>query len=296
MGVHVVRPDGDGPFPVIVFFHHGPGLDEGAKKTMGRIAEWGYYVVAHDRYHRAEPWYTMQSRSDEEVQKMFGLILGTSEDQVAEDLTALLAWLPSDPSARGGALGCIGYCIGARSVLRTIGDRGEQFRAAVGLHPSFCTTDDSDSPHLAVPSYTGSLYIAFGSADTMQPASANTALIEATNALPKGEAGDPRRRGPRVRGLRAELPRERGDTLLRSGQDRVRSARSRADRRRSSYQLLSTPLRGAASTSASPGRRSIRTGRRRRTSTGRLVVPCRRRTPTPAGRAPPPRPGTGRTA
>ena len=30
MGVHVVRPDGDGPFPVIVFFHHGPGLDEGS--------------------------------------------------------------------------------------------------------------------------------------------------------------------------------------------------------------------------------------------------------------------------
>jgi carboxymethylenebutenolidase len=188
MGVHVVRPDGDGPFPVIVFFHHGPGLDEGAKKTMARIAEWGYYVVAHDRYHRVEPWYTMQSRSDDERKKMLGLVLGTSEDQVAEDLTAVLAWLPSDPSARGGAMGCIGYCIGARSVLRTIRDRGEQFRAAVGLHPSFCTTDDSDSPHLAVSSYTGSLYIAFGSADTMQPASANTALIEATNASPKGEA------------------------------------------------------------------------------------------------------------
>jgi dienelactone hydrolase len=32
------------------------------------------------------------------------------------------------------------------------------------------------------------LYIGFGSADTMQPASANTPLIEATNALEKGEA------------------------------------------------------------------------------------------------------------
>ena len=49
MGVHVVRPDGDGPFPVVVFFHHGPGLDDGSKDTMSRIAEWGYYVVTHDR-------------------------------------------------------------------------------------------------------------------------------------------------------------------------------------------------------------------------------------------------------
>jgi carboxymethylenebutenolidase len=188
MGVHVVRPEGDGPFPVVVFFHHGPGLDEGSKQTMARIAEWGYYVVTHDRYHRAEPWYAMQGSGDDEMKKMFGLVLGTTEEEVAEDLGALLEWLPSDPAARSGAMGCIGYCIGARSVLCTIRDRGDAFRAGVGLHPSFCTTDEPDSPHLAVPSYTGSLYIGFGSADTMQPASDNTALIEATNALDKGEA------------------------------------------------------------------------------------------------------------
>jgi carboxymethylenebutenolidase len=187
-GVYAVLPDGDGPFPVVMFFHHGPGLDEGSKQTMARIAEWGYYVVTHDRYHRAEPWYTMKSRNDDEIKKMFGLVLGTSEAQVAEDVGAVLAWLPSDTAARKGAMGCIGYCIGARSSLCTIRDRGDIFRAGVGLHPSFCTTQDTDSPHLSVPSYTGSLYIGFGSADTMQPASANTALIDATNALAKGEA------------------------------------------------------------------------------------------------------------
>jgi carboxymethylenebutenolidase len=188
MGVYAVRPDGDGPFPVIVFFHHGPGLDKGSKETMADIADWGYYVVTHDRYHRAEPWYQMKGFDDDEMKKMFGLVLGTTEDQVSEDLTALLGWLPSDPAARGGAMGCIGYCIGARSVLVTLRERGDQFRAGVGLHPSFCTTEDPDSPHLAVPSYTGSLYIGFGAEDKMQPASANGPLIEATNALDKGEA------------------------------------------------------------------------------------------------------------
>ncbi len=188
MGIHVVRPEGDGPFPVVVSFHHGPGLEQGSKDTMARIAEWGYYVISHDRYHRAEPWYTMAARTDDEMKKMFGLITETTEDQVAEDLGAVLDWLPSDPAAATGAMGCIGYCIGARSVLRTITDRGDQFRAGIGLHPSFCTTDQPDSPHLGVPSYTGSLYIGFGSADTMQPASDNTDLIDFTNALDKGEA------------------------------------------------------------------------------------------------------------
>lgn len=188
MGAHVVRPDGDGPFPVVVFFHHGPGLEQGSKDTMARIAEWGYYVVTHDRYHRAEPWYARPDHSDESVKKMFGLITGTTEDLVAEDLAALLTWVSDDPAASDGPMGSIGYCIGARSSLCAIRDHGERFRAAAGLHPSFCTTDAPDSPHLAVPSYTGSLYIGFGSEDTMQPASANTALIEATNALDKGEA------------------------------------------------------------------------------------------------------------
>lgn len=188
MGLHVVHPDGDGPFPVVVFFHHGPGLDDGSKDTMARIAAWGYYVITHDRYHRAEPWYTMKSREQDEIQKMFGLVLGTSEAEVAEDLGAVLDWLPTDPVAAAGAMGCIGYCIGARSALCTIRDRGDTFRAGVGLHPSFCTTDAPDSPHLGVPSYTGSLYIGFGAADTMQPASANMALIDATNALAKGKA------------------------------------------------------------------------------------------------------------
>ena len=189
MGVHVVRPDGDGPFPVVVFFHHGPGLDDGSKQTMARIAEWGYYVVTHDRYHRAEPWYAMTSRSDDEIKKMFGLVLGTTEDQVAEDLTALLdvAAVRSRPLA-AGRWAASATASGRGRSLRTIRDRGDQFRVGVGLHPSFCTTDDADSPHLAVPSYTGSLYIGFGSDDTMQPASANTALIEATNALANGEA------------------------------------------------------------------------------------------------------------
>ena len=188
MGIHVERPDGDGPFPVVVFFHHGPGLDGGSKKTMARIAKWGYYVITHDRYHRGEPWFAAKDRSDDEMKKMFGLIMSTPEEQVAQDLDAVLAWLPSDPAALGGAMACIGYCIGARSSLCTIRDRGDVFRAGAGLHPSFCTTDQPDSPHLGVPSYTGSLYIGFGTADTMQPASANMALIDATNALAKGEA------------------------------------------------------------------------------------------------------------
>ena len=194
MGAYVRRPDGDGPFPVIVYFHHGPGLDEGSKESMQRLANEGYYVVSPDRYHREGAWLTfdpaaMGSGTPEGKalrERMFSILLGTTDDMVESDLKALLTALDGEAAARSAPMGCIGFCIGARSVLRTIAAHPDVFTAGVALHPSFCTTADDDSPHLGVPTYDGHLYVAFGAEDRMQPADANQAFIDATNALSDG--------------------------------------------------------------------------------------------------------------
>src|SRR4051812_48473748 len=127
MGAYVRRPDGGGPFPVIVYFHHGPGLDAGSKESMQRLADARYYVVPPDRSHRQGAWLTfdpavMRSgtpEGDKLRERMFGLLLGTTDDMVERDLTALAAALDAEPAARSGPMGVIGFCIGARSVLRT---------------------------------------------------------------------------------------------------------------------------------------------------------------------------------
>ena len=101
MGACVRRPDGDGPFPVIVYFHHGPGLDEGSKESMQLLADAGYYVVSPDRYHREGAWLAfdpsvMRSgtpEGDELRKRMFSLVLGTTDDMVETDLDALLTAL-----------------------------------------------------------------------------------------------------------------------------------------------------------------------------------------------------------
>jgi carboxymethylenebutenolidase len=189
MGIHIVRPDGDGPFPVIVFFHHGPGLDDASKSTMQMIADEGYYVITHDRYHRESPWFVMtpEMRQDQAAaQRFFGVLIGTSDDMVDSDLTAVLAHVDADPAARHGAMACIGYCIGARSVVVSMARHNDRFAAGVGMHPSYCTTDDPDSPHLLVPTIEGSLYVAFGSEDKMQSAADNVPFIDAVRAMPVG--------------------------------------------------------------------------------------------------------------
>ena len=189
MGIHIVRPDGDGPFPVVVFFHHGPGLDDASRSTMQMIADRGYYVASHDRYHRESPWFVMtpEMRQDQEAaQRFFAVLIGTSDDMVDSDLDVLLAHVDADAAARGGAMGCIGYCIGARSVVVTLARHTDRFAAGAGMHPSYCTTDQPDSPHLLVPSITGSLYVAFGSEDRMQSAADNVPFIDAVRSMPDG--------------------------------------------------------------------------------------------------------------
>jgi carboxymethylenebutenolidase len=185
MGVHVVRPDGDGPFPVIVYFHHGPGLDHGSKASMARIAGAGYYVISHDRYHRDQPWLVVErgKTDDKTMERFWEILMGTTDEMVATDLDAVLAFVDGDPAAREAPMGAIGFCIGGRSVLRTIADHPDTFRAGVGFHPSYTVTDDEDSPHLTVPDFTGAIYLGYGADDTMQSPESQQALIDMVEAM-----------------------------------------------------------------------------------------------------------------
>lgn len=178
--VHVEQPDGDGPFPVIVFFHHGPGFDAGSEEAARMIADQGYFVVAPDRYRRFEPWTEETDR-----ERRMEMFVGTTDEHVEEDVGLILSALADEPAARDGRMGCIGYCIGGRSVLRTMANHPDVFTGGVGLHPSMCVTDDANSPHLAVPGLPGQLYLGFGAEDQMQSVAMHQPLIEAT-----GELGD----------------------------------------------------------------------------------------------------------
>jgi carboxymethylenebutenolidase len=131
---------------------------------------------------------TPEMRKDQDAMKrMFEMLLGTTEEMVDRDLAAVLGHIDGDSAAAsGGPLGCIGYCIGARSVVCTMAWHNDRFGAGVALHPSFCTTDQPDSPHLLVPDIAGTMYVAFGAEDTMQSAADNVPFIDAINAMSGG--------------------------------------------------------------------------------------------------------------
>lgn len=190
LGVYIARPDGDGPFPLVMFFHHGPGFDEGSREAAQGIAEEGYCVVVPDRYWRSGPWRTFditalfaEGPDSPAMQEFLGLLIGTTDDMVSSDIATVIGSLQGDPAVDTDNAGCIGYCIGARTVVRALSGQPDVFVAGVGLHPSFCVTPEPNSPHLSVPTISGRLHMAQGTADQLASLEQNQPLLDAVAEL-----------------------------------------------------------------------------------------------------------------
>ncbi len=190
MSVIAKHPSGAGPCPVVVLFHDGPGVREATHEVARFIARAGYYVVVPDRYHRHgrfvhfEPEELIAAGPNSDLMKrFFGMVMSTTDEHVQADIDTLLEHLASSPLAKPGAMGCIGYCNGVRSVLRAMFDHPEKFVVGAGLHPSFCVSNEDDSPHLCVSSLKGSLYIAIGEEDRLSSVEHNQPLINELRKL-----------------------------------------------------------------------------------------------------------------
>lgn len=190
IGIHIVRPDGDGPFPVVLSFHHGPGFDDGAAAAVAELAKEGFCVVSPDRYRRHGAWLTFDvgelmsaGPESEAFQNFIGIAEGTTEEMVSADVAVILAALADDPAMDTSVIGGLGYCVGARTIIGLMVDNPDLMVAGVGLHPSFCVTPEDDSPHHSVAKITGRLHMAIGTADHMSSVELNQPLIEAVNGL-----------------------------------------------------------------------------------------------------------------
>ncbi len=186
VGVVLTHPDGPGPFPVILMFHDGPGLRDANWTNARRLAINGYCVVMPDRYHRfgdfksVDPAIMKGAPADDpnvlEFRRIFG---GTTDEHVRTDVEAVLAWLPSVAAAKSGPMGVIGYCVGARAVVRTMDEHNGLTAAGACLHPSRCATDEADSPHLSVAGLSGRIYVGIGHEDKMQSIEMNQPFLDA---------------------------------------------------------------------------------------------------------------------
>lgn len=182
MAVTVRRPDGDGPFPVVVVFHDGPGLREDVHDVTRTLADAGYYAVLPDLYHRIGPTISFdlagigEGPGSPEFERLMAAVGSLDDDEVLADTAALLDAVAQDPAAGAGAKGAMGFCVGARLVIRLLAADPGGFGAGAVMHPSFCVTDAPDSPHRSVGRIPAELFVAFGAADTLAPLELNEPL------------------------------------------------------------------------------------------------------------------------
>jgi carboxymethylenebutenolidase len=172
MTTFVVRPEGDGPFPVAVVFMDGVGYREQVKKNARRFAADGYYCVAPDLYYRSgEKLSFDMSRlatdgfKGPEADRMMQAARSVTPENMVADTRAVLSAIASDPAASTGPKVCVGYCLGARVALQAASAFPDEFVAAAGIHPGAPITDNPDSPHHDLATVRGELYFAFAETD-----------------------------------------------------------------------------------------------------------------------------------
>lgn len=179
----VWHPDGDGPFPVVVCYHDGPGLREAIYATARGFANAGFFTAVPDLYHRHGELITfdlpqLRQPGSAEAERFWQIISSTTVEAMAADTAALSRQLAQNRTAGAGPRACIGFCHTARTVIRVMADYPADFPVGAIMHPSFTVTDSPDSPHLSVKDITGRIYAGFGGADTTAPLSEQQPLID----------------------------------------------------------------------------------------------------------------------
>lgn len=169
MPTFVVHPEGEGPFPVVLFYMDAPAIRDELYDMARRIAGEGYYVLLPDLFYRFGvirfPVRTPKSRL-----VWRECMANMSNAEVMDDTRAMVKLVDSDPKARDGKLGCIGFCMSGRLVTTAAGTFPDRVGTICSMYGVGIVTGKDDSPHYLVKDIKGECYFAFAETDETVPA------------------------------------------------------------------------------------------------------------------------------
>jgi carboxymethylenebutenolidase len=163
-------PEGEGPFPGVIFYMDAPGIREELRNMCRRFAKHGYFVLLPDLYYRlGQLRFDIPRRTDAMSVVIRGAMDSLSNAQVVEDSAGYLAWLDSQPKVKTGKVGCIGHCMSGCFVTSLAARFQNRIGAAASLYGVGLVTEAEDSPHLLLDKVKGELYFAFAGHDPSVP-------------------------------------------------------------------------------------------------------------------------------
>jgi carboxymethylenebutenolidase len=163
---YLARPDGDGPFPAVLFFMDAFGLRPRLEEMADRIAARGCAVLVPNLVYRSArpPLVAPDELTDADKRgAAFGrlgpMMQQLTPERIAADTGAYLDFLAAQPGVAPGPVLLVGYCMGGRNGLRAIAAHPDRIAALASFHAGNTVTDQPDSPHLGVGSITGEVYL-----------------------------------------------------------------------------------------------------------------------------------------
>ena len=162
---YVFRPEGQGPWPGVLFFMDGPGIRPAMFEMGERLAKSGYLTLMPDLFYRSGPYAPMDPSdlfTDPVKRKnlMENYFAKATPANIMSDTESFLDWLEASPDVTKGGVGITGYCMGGRLALFAAGTFDGRIAAMASYHGGGLASDAPDSPHLLAPKITAKVYIA----------------------------------------------------------------------------------------------------------------------------------------
>ena len=108
---YVARPEGEGPFPVVIVVSEIFGVHEYIRDVCRRLAKAGYAAVAPAFFVREEDPAPLN-----DMTRIQQIVAKAGYEQVMGDIDATLTWVGQQPWARADRVGVTGFCWGGKVV------------------------------------------------------------------------------------------------------------------------------------------------------------------------------------
>lgn len=108
---YVARPEGEGPFPVVIVASEIFGVHAYIADICRRLAKQGYAAVAPAFFVRAGDPAPLSDMTE-----IRAIVSAAKYEQVMGDVEATLAWVGAQAWAKSGKVGITGYCWGGKVV------------------------------------------------------------------------------------------------------------------------------------------------------------------------------------
>jgi len=163
---YVAKPEGSGPFPVVIMVHEWWGLKDEMIGKADELAKDGYVVIAPD---------VLRGNTTSWIPTAIYQISTTKTTQIDSDLDSVMQWVSNQPYADRNRIAIMGFCFGGGTALR-YGIQTPAIKATAIFYGATIT-----DPAI-LKSLNGPVLGIFGADDTMIPVSEVTALEVGLNA------------------------------------------------------------------------------------------------------------------